>query len=531
MRVNLLGDRWHGNADWPPSPFRLFQALVAGAYGGRWHGEGNEQECDAAFSWLESLPPPVIGKPAKRDARSVQYYVPNNDLDAVGGDPRRTASIRTPKLLRSMMFDAPPSFVFAWRFEGDDASPKTLVCLCERLHTFGRGLDAAYATARIADPAEIDRELSDYSLRRCEPSEEVGGGEAELPCPEPGSLRSLQRRFRDTQERLSDVVVDGRRAIRFRQPVKARFRTVAYGVPPARLVFDLLELAETGRLYPVRLELAAPLAVAVRDLTFTRLSSAMGRTAEFERIILGRGYDDRLRQSRVRFIPLPSIGAKHTDPSIRRVLIELPPECPVEATDLRWALAGQKLPALFSTRDGEKPAVARLVESAGNDMLWQYGIGGKPCDRWRTVTPAVLPIRLRPGRHAGSERREFEEMAALSIADAIRHAQIGTSVAEVGIQREPFMSRGKRADAFDRNRFEVARLRHVELLLREPCSGPLLLGDGRWIGLGLLSPVRKSREEAESVGGSEDHRPDRGHEEPSPLPEVDAEVPIEDEAG
>jgi CRISPR-associated protein Csb2 len=353
VRVHLLGDRWHGNADWPPSPFRLFQALVAGAYGGRWRGEGDEQACDAAFSWLESLAPPIIGKPLKRVARSVQYYVPNNDLDAVGGDPRRTASIRTPKLLRSVMFDAPPSFVFAWRFAGDDGPANSLVELCDRLHTFGRGIDAAYATARIANLADLDRELVDYSLRRCEPSDGVGGGEAELPCPEPGSLRSLQQRHRETQKRLLDVVVDGSRGTQFRQPGKARFRTIAYGVPPARLVFELQELTETGRFYPVRLELAAPLAIAIRDLTFARLASAMGRTAEFERVILGRGCDDRSRHTRVRFIPLPSIGTQHTDPSIRRVLVELPPESPVEQGDVRWALAGQKLPALISKRDGD----------------------------------------------------------------------------------------------------------------------------------------------------------------------------------
>jgi CRISPR-associated protein Csb2 len=514
VRVHLLGDRWHGTVDWPPSPFRLFQALIAGAYGGRWQCEGDERAPDAAFSWLESLPPPVIGRPVKRDARVVQYFVPNNDLDAVGGDPRRTASIRTPKLLRSVMFDAPPSFVFAWRFTGEEWPASDLVELCDRLHTFGRGVDAAYATARIAEVAEVEEEFSRYSLRRCEPSEGVGGGEAELPCPQPGSLRSLQQRYRDTQRRLSGVVVGGNRRTQFRQPDKADFRTVAYGVPPTRVVFELQELDEAGRFYPYRLELVVPLTLAIRDLAFSRLSSAMGRAAEFERVLLGRECDDRLRAMRVRFIPLPSIGTEHTDPSIRRALIELPPECPVEASDLRWALAGQRLPALTSKEGYEGRGGARLVESVGNDMLCQYGIVGRPSDRWRTVTPAVLPIRLRRGRRSGSERRCFEEIAALSVADAIRHAGIGARVTEVRMQREPFITRGKRADAFDSNRFEVGRLRHVELVLDEPCRGPLLLGDGRWVGLGLLSPVRRSHDDAEEIDGDEKSQGDQGLEEP-----------------
>jgi CRISPR-associated protein Csb2 len=403
-----------------------------------------------------------------------------------------------------MIFDAPPSFVYAWRFTGDEGPAGVVVALCDRLHTFGRGIDAAYATARVADLVEIEKEISEYSLRLCEPSDGAGGP-TDLPCPQAGSLLSLQKRFRDTQRRLLDVVIKGKSQIQFRQPGKGLSRIVAYDVSPTRLVFELQDLAESGRLYPLRLELAAPLTIAIRDLAFSRLSSAMARTAELERVILGRACEDRLRRSRVRFIPLPSIGVEHTDPSIRRVLVELTSECPIDAADLRWALAGQRLPALISRKGGAESPAARLVESSGDDMLWQYGIVGKPSDWWRTVTPVVLPIRLRPGHRSSSERREFEELAALSVADAIRHAGIGATAKEVRIQREPFTIRGKRSDEFDNNRFEVGRLRHIEVVLSEPTRGPLLLGDGRWLGLGLLCPVRRRHEGARvPVGDQED---------------------------
>ena len=42
IEVRLLDGRYHGAGDWPPAPFRLFQALVAGAYGGRWRAEPDE---------------------------------------------------------------------------------------------------------------------------------------------------------------------------------------------------------------------------------------------------------------------------------------------------------------------------------------------------------------------------------------------------------------------------------------------------------------------------------------------------------
>jgi len=96
LTVRLLDARYHGVGDWPPAPFRLFQALVAGAYGGRWRAEPEDmqQQKYAAFAWLERLDPPHIAHPTKLDGRGTIYFVPNNDLDAVGGDPQRVAEIR-----------------------------------------------------------------------------------------------------------------------------------------------------------------------------------------------------------------------------------------------------------------------------------------------------------------------------------------------------------------------------------------------------------------------------------------------------
>jgi CRISPR-associated protein Csb2 len=417
-------------------------------------------------------------------------------LDAVGSDPRRSSDIRTPKILQSTILAAPATVGYMWRFSDDGDHARRLIPLCERLHTFGRGIDAAYATARIVDAAAADSLWSEGPLRRCEPSAGPGGSETLLPCPSPGSLEGLKRRFREASQRLRREGIGDKSVVRFRQPMKARSKIVAYDVSPETLVFELQELGETGRLYPYRLELAAPLAAAIRDLAFRRLSSAMGREAELERALLGRGAGNGQQRSRVRIIPLPSLGTEHTDPSIRRVVVQIPPDCPLEASDLRWALVGQRVPPVATDGRQAEEGAARLVESGSDDMLWQYGFVGKACDRWRTVTPAVLPVRLRSGRRSGSERRQFEELAALSVADAVRHAGIDVGVLEARSQREPLVSRGKRADTFESDRFEVGRLRHVDLILREPRKGPLVIGDGRWLGLGLLYPVRSMATDA-----------------------------------
>src|SRR5262245_1992875 len=117
ISVRFHGGRYHGRGDWPPSPARLFQALVAGAA----QGETLAVEDQRALAWLGTLAPPVIAAPAARAGQGFRNFVPNNDLDAVGGDPRRVGEIRAPKPVRPMLFDAGRPLLYAWTFEDDDA--------------------------------------------------------------------------------------------------------------------------------------------------------------------------------------------------------------------------------------------------------------------------------------------------------------------------------------------------------------------------------------------------------------------------
>src|SRR6266567_4287259 len=92
--VRLHEGRYYGVADWPPAPGRLFQALVAGV---GLSGPPLKTESDA-LRWLEvkcESAPPVICAPAAWRGQQVMFYMPNNDLDRVGGDPHRLAEVRT----------------------------------------------------------------------------------------------------------------------------------------------------------------------------------------------------------------------------------------------------------------------------------------------------------------------------------------------------------------------------------------------------------------------------------------------------
>ena len=184
ITVRLLDERYHGVGDWPPSPFRLFQALVAGAYGGRWRAEPSPRK-DAAFAWLERLDPPHIASPAKLETRATTYYVPNNDLDAVGGDPRRVSEIRAGKTVRPILFAPGIPLLYAWPFDDGEAHAQCLCGLAERLHTLGRGIDPAFTIAEIADWSAAELRLGAHGGAIARPSLSTSGANG-VPLPDAG---------------------------------------------------------------------------------------------------------------------------------------------------------------------------------------------------------------------------------------------------------------------------------------------------------------------------------------------------------
>jgi CRISPR-associated protein Csb2 len=133
-----------------------------------------------------------------------------------------------------------------------------------------------------------------------------------------------------------------------------------------------------------------------------------------------------------------------------------------------------------------------LVPADDQSMLRNYGIEARPARRWHTVTPAALPVRQPAGKIGGNQRAETEADAAAAVAAALRHAGHEPAGIAVQVQREPFHLKGLRAEAFAPDRFGSYALRHVEIRFPRPVRGPLVIGNGRWLGLGLMRPVTEN---------------------------------------
>ena len=485
LSVRLHDGRYHGAGDWPPAPARLFQALVAGAAKGAVLAEDDR----AALEWLETLKAPVIAAPAARAGQAFKNYVPNNDLDTVDGDPKRIGKIRTTKTIRPHIFNTEIPLLYIWTFNseasGEDHA-RTVCKIAERLYQLGRGVDMAWAWAELLDADEVETHLAHYKgvMHR---SNEGETGKA-LLCPREGSLASLKERYDANRTRFTPVK-EGR-TIRqfFSQPPRPHFAKVVYDASPQHFLFELRAATHAESFVPWPSERVTEFVLNLRDKVASRLKEALpNASGTIDRVLIGRNATEADKSVRVRILPLPSIGHNHADHAVRRVLVDVPPNCPLRADDLAWSFSG-----LAETNPTTGGMPWTLVRTGEHGMLEHYGIDANEQQGfrvWRTVTPVALPI-IRTGRETtGAKRVASEAKAAHAVMQALRHVGVTTSVVSIRVQREPFDRNGARAEEFALpERFVARGLHHVEIVFAQAMRGPLIIGNGRYLGLGLMAP-------------------------------------------
>lgn len=498
ISVRLHDGRFHGAGDGPPAPARLFQALVAGA------GISGPLAPDviAALRWLEEQEPATVAVPRMDEGQRLTNFVPSNDLDAVGGDQRRIGEIRTQKVFRPRMFDAQLPMLFAWQFDDvDDRHARRLEALADQIYQFGRGIDFAWAWGEVIEADQADELLERYDGIVFRPAK--GGDGIKVLCPQRGSLQSLDERYRAYARRFT-TVTEGRSVRQlFSQPPKPLFASVPYDSPPSRRVFELRD-SETDKFVAWPLERTVQLVTTIRDSVADALRRALAnQAANIERFLIGRkanGSDAGPTELRVRFIPLPSIGFHHTERDIRRLVVEVPNGCLLRADDVYWAVSKTVIEQI--TEDETQQAIV-LAPTDDDKMSGHYGIGASPSKRWRTVTPIALPEaskrrRIEPTRKTleaknATERHLEHEAACRALVQAVRHAGIDSQVEEVKLQREPFEAKGRRVEDFaPGTRFQKERLWHAEMTFSDPIAAPVVVGCGRFLGLGLMAPAPRA---------------------------------------
>ncbi|APZ44302.1 type I-U CRISPR-associated protein Csb2 [Acidihalobacter ferrooxydans] len=511
ISVRFHDGRYHGSGDWPPSPARLFQALVAAAA-----KPGLDASRDT-LGWLEKLGAPTIAVPTNKKGRPLGLFVPNNDLDSVGGianqiitrQGKKGTAIgfnRTGKSVQPRLFNASVPLLYVWRLTDDDKGgekhAKSVCNIAEGLYQLGRGVDMAWAVGEVLDEAVADERLENYPGAIYRPSQ--GSKGVTLECPQYGSLKSLMERHEAGSMRFHHIRDEKGKIVRteFSNAPRPRFRSVSYNSPATLLLYELRRTTERGAPFaPWPLKAAAALVRTLRDSACERLAPHFEGSGVVDKALIGRDATEADKKLRIRIIPFPSIGHPHADHGIRRVLVEVPPDCPIRSDDVAWSFAGLEVaePVLDAETGEILSSPVELVKADDDSMLLHYGIGEDRASRvWRSVTPLALPEDARRRRidpankrkeaKDGKERIEEERNACRAVMQALRHAGLREKVIGLCVQREPFEGKGERVESFaSGTRFSKHQLWHVMIEFVAPVSGPLVLGCGRYTGLGVMA--------------------------------------------
>ncbi|MDA3833093.1 MAG: type I-U CRISPR-associated protein Csb2, partial [Spirochaetales bacterium] len=179
ITLHFLDEWFHGQSDdgpeWPPSPYRLFQALIAGA-------SRNGIDSKDLFQWLEQLSPPEILSPRAKEARRWSTYVPNNDSDKKFNRQERLAE----KVFRPVHIPSNNPVHYLWKIKAEDIPVATKTAgLAQLLSAVGWGIDLVAGTGQILSKGDAQQLMGSYTGNHWKPA--VNSRKA-IRCPRQGSF-------------------------------------------------------------------------------------------------------------------------------------------------------------------------------------------------------------------------------------------------------------------------------------------------------------------------------------------------------
>jgi CRISPR-associated protein Csb2 len=550
IEVELLTGRYAATAhndrmrgEWPPHPARFFSALVAALHDDN-HVDDQERE---ALLWLETRPdPPSLDVDLSVDEtvgrrQVLDLFVPVNDVSIVGDleaplrkADREVATLKTapdtPERRKDMkraekvverekrklteciselhrvdenpsradldraiallpdrrtrqvrafpvIIPARPTLAFCWTEDPPAGLRAALDRLCARVTRLGHSssMVRCLVTGRLARPSLVPDEDGDLVLR-------VVG---------PGQLQRLEREFARHQAVESRVLPA--RPQRYARPASIRHQgNLRESVFSGDWV--LFERVGGAQLLSSR---GTDLARALRAALIEQAGDA-GLPA----VLSGHRTDGSpADHAHVAFVSLPFVGHEHADGSVKGCAIVLPRA--LSAADrealFRVVASWEKNRAVDQEHSVMELASRMLpgVRVRRTDLSEKRSLRpstwSRPARRFVTATPIALdrnPGNLR-SREPRASKRAFAE-AERCVADACEHIGL-PKPSSVEVSLSPLLSGAQPVRAFPPwpgQAARTARVRvHAEILFPEPVRGPLLLGAGRYFGLGLCLPI------------------------------------------
>ncbi|MGF1646204.1 MAG: type I-U CRISPR-associated protein Csb2 [Kineosporiaceae bacterium] len=441
--------------EWPPHPGRLFCALVAGV-------RGDEER--AALRWLEEQPPPLVlasAADAVVTGRRTSYVV-TNEITKGGSQthPARTNGRRE----RVTAFPPNARVRFVWpTAQPEAAALQALDALARRIPYLGRSSGVALAAAAVSDDSDPAGEVPDAPTAPVvwEPCSLLQS-QVQVRVPYPGYLAQLEAQFADGRPAWEVARLRGYRPRPATEQVPAT-ESLAPSVYEDLVVFRFEGLRPDGRL-------------AVRFCEALR-SAVLRGAGDAPAVLHGHGVDGR---PHVAYLALPDVDGPHSDGHLLGLAVAVP----LLDRDQRRGVLG----AVLGLR-GQSGTVTVPVRGIGDvDLSYRPGLvrpwGADPrrwrrgSRRWVTATPVVLD---RYPKHPDG--------AVAEIRRSCRTVGLPEPV-DVTLSVEPLTTGAVRMRPPDLPAQVRGRLyRHVSLTFDRNVAGPVLVGAGRYLGVGLFAPA------------------------------------------
>ena len=438
----------HG--EWPPSPARLFAALVA--------ADGTRKNCrvtdGSELEWFERLPPPVIHADAEPpDEELHPRYVVKHENTSAAGQVQEYLG-RTAALVRPGFRVAPrnPRVFYSWQHE--PPPPATLKALRLRAARVGY-LGASDSPARVRILDQLPADLAPCTTFRPDPK-----GDTLICVPKPGDVGILDAMYDAWFEHGASIARAQFPALRhefpYRSPGSAAPRAGGEVVAWLRLGAGI-----SGRR-------VARLTALFKEAVLSKYQALYG---EPPAVLHGHGFSEPGYEL-ARYLALPDSGYRWSRGRIYGLALWTPPgwddRLSRRARDAAFAvqwLTGPGVDVAVMPHSGEqKPWAA-------HPKRWKSSATG-----WVTAFPAV------------HERRRPLDLAELS--RWCRHAGLPAPV-RFRTSRTPLVRGGVDLAPVEVNRpgKPSPPYSHVEFWFGEPVQGPVVIGSGRQRGLGLCVPV------------------------------------------
>lgn len=382
----------------------------------------------------------------------------------------RTRQVRT----FPVVLPETPTFAFLWATADPSPHRAALEQLCARVTRLGH-------SSSLVRCSVVDRDVTPTLV----PSDE---GDVVLRVVGPGQLDRLDRAFQHHQGVQGRVL-----------PARPqRYRSASEITAPSRKaesVFstDWVLFERVGGSRPV----ASRTTDVARALRGALIELHSGQ--DLPATLSGHAESRPTEQPHVAFVPLPFVGNEHADGAIMGCALVLPRDLVKNDRELlfrlvaTWekersnqrgdlTLAGGTLPS-FIVRRVDVSAKATL-----DPMRW-----GRTSTRFLTATPIALdknPGNLRSNQDGTARKAALE--AQQSISEACLRV-VGARPSSVEVSLAPLLPGAQHVREFlpwPGRPGRTPRVRiHADIRFEAPVRGPLLLGAGRYFGLGLCLPV------------------------------------------